>query len=34
MAEDGQLIVDKSRMFRMGPGVEPDEQHPDSILKV
>ncbi|MCZ6561755.1 MAG: Rieske 2Fe-2S domain-containing protein, partial [Deltaproteobacteria bacterium] len=34
LSEDGQLIVDKSRLFRMGAGVEPDEQHPDSILKV
>ncbi len=33
LSEDGQLIVDKSRLFRMGPGVEPDEQHPESILK-
>ena len=34
LSENGQLIVDKSRLFRMGPGVDPDEQHPDSILKV
>ncbi len=32
-ARDGQLIVDKSRVFRMGPGVEPDDQYPESILK-
>jgi len=34
LAEDGQLIVDKGKEFRMGPGAEPDEQHPGSILKV
>ncbi len=34
LAEDGQLVVDKSRVLKMGPGVEPDEQHPESILKV
>jgi len=34
LAEDGQIVVDKSRTLRMGPGVEPDEQHPESILKV
>ena len=34
LSDDGQLVVDKSRTLRMGPGVEPDEQHPESILKV
>jgi len=34
VAEDGQLVVDKSRTFRMVLGREPDEQHPNSILKV
>ncbi len=34
VAEDGQLVVDKSKVFKMNPGVEPDEQYPDSILKV
>ena len=33
LAEDGQLIVDKAKEFRMGPIGEPDEQHPNSILK-
>ena len=33
IAEDGRLLVDKSKLFRMNPGVEPDEQHPESILK-
>jgi cytochrome b6-f complex iron-sulfur subunit len=32
--EDGQLVVDKSKVFRMEPGTEPDEQHPESVLKV
>ena len=34
LGEDGQLVVDKSRVFKMIAGVEPDEQYPDSILKV
>lgn len=33
-AEDGQLIVDKSVIFKMKPGAEPDEQYPQSVLKV
>jgi cytochrome b6-f complex iron-sulfur subunit len=32
--ENGQLVVDKSTVFKMQPGVEPDEQFPQSILKV
>ena len=32
--EDGQLVIDKSKIFRMEPGTEPDEQHPESVLKV
>jgi hypothetical protein len=32
--EDGQLVVGKSKIFRMEPSVEPDEQHPESVLKV
>jgi cytochrome b6-f complex iron-sulfur subunit len=32
--EGGQLVVDKSTVFKMQPGVEPDEQYPQSILKV
>jgi len=34
VAEDGQLVVDKSVIFKMQPGVEPDEQFPQSVLKV
>ncbi|NIO07921.1 MAG: Rieske 2Fe-2S domain-containing protein [Deltaproteobacteria bacterium] len=34
LSEDGQLIVDKGRVIKMAPGAEPDEQHPESILKV
>lgn len=34
VGEDGQLVVDKSKTFKMNAGVEPDEQYPDSILKV
>ena len=34
VGEDGQLVVDKSKVYKMNAGVEPDEQFPDSILKV
>jgi len=34
MADDGQLLVDKSKVFKMAPGVDPNKQHPDSILKI
>jgi cytochrome b6-f complex iron-sulfur subunit len=33
VGEDGQLVVDKSHTFRMQPGVEPDEQYPQSVLE-
>jgi cytochrome b6-f complex iron-sulfur subunit len=33
LAEDGQLVVDKGIVYRMPPGVDPDEQFPESILK-
>ena len=34
LADDGQLVVDKSRTFRMKAGTDPDEQFPQSVLKV
>jgi cytochrome b6-f complex iron-sulfur subunit len=34
VGEDGQLVVDKSMVYRMEPGVDPNEQHPESILKI
>ena len=34
VGEDGQLVVDKSRVFKMQAGTEPDDQYPDSVLKV
>src|SRR5512144_2215805 len=34
IGDDGQLVVDKARVFKMSPGAEPDEQHADSVLKV
>lgn len=34
VGDDGRLVVDKSKLFKMHPGVEPDEQYPQSILKV
>ncbi|HEY7218409.1 MAG TPA: Rieske 2Fe-2S domain-containing protein [Candidatus Binatia bacterium] len=33
IGEDGQLLVDKSKTFKMQAGVEPDEQFPQSVLK-
>lgn len=33
LGEDGQLVVDKGKLFKMNPGIEPDEQYPQSILK-
>ncbi len=34
LADDGQLVVDKSRVYKMQPGVDPNKQHPDSILRI
>ena len=34
VAEDGQLVIDKSKTFVMPPGADPNKQHPESILKV
>jgi hypothetical protein len=34
VGDDGQLIVDKSVLYEMAPGVDPNEQHPESILKI
>jgi len=31
---EGRLLVDKSVVYRMAPGRDPDEQYPQSILKV
>jgi cytochrome b6-f complex iron-sulfur subunit len=33
VGEDGQLVVDKNKTFKMIAGAEPDEQFPQSILK-
>ncbi|HEV8724769.1 MAG TPA: ubiquinol-cytochrome c reductase iron-sulfur subunit [Candidatus Binatia bacterium] len=32
--ENGQLVVDKSKVFKMQPGTEPEEQYPESVLTV
>jgi len=32
LAEDGSLVVDKSKLYHMNAGVDPDEQYPESIL--
>jgi cytochrome b6-f complex iron-sulfur subunit len=32
--ERGELVVDKSKTFRMQPGIEPDEQYPESLFNV
>ncbi len=34
VGEDGQLVVDKSKILRMEAAGEPDDQHPESIVKV
>jgi len=34
VGDDGQLVIDKSKILRMEAGGEPDDQHPESILKV
>ncbi len=34
LADDGQLLVDKSKIYKMQPGVDPNKQHPDSILRI
>src|SRR5215475_7182972 len=34
IGEDGQLVLDKSKTMKMQAGKEPDEQFPDSVLKV
>ncbi len=34
VGDDGQLVVDKSVVYTMEPGVDPNEQYPDSILKL
>jgi hypothetical protein len=31
---EGDLLVDKSIIYSMKPGVDPDEQYPASLLKV
>ena len=34
VGDDGQLVVDKSKVFKMAPGTEPDEQFAESVIKV
>ena len=34
LGPEGHLLVDKSVVFRMNPGVSPAEQHPESFLRV
>ena len=33
IGEDGQLVVDKSKVFKMAAGIDPEDQYPDSVLK-
>ena len=33
LAEDGQVLIDKSKLYSMKPGVDPDDQHPESIFR-
>jgi cytochrome b6-f complex iron-sulfur subunit len=32
--ENGQLVVDKSKVYKMQTGIEPEEQYPESVLKM
>jgi cytochrome b6-f complex iron-sulfur subunit len=34
LGEDGRLVVDKSKVFKMQAGMVPDEQYPDSVLRI
>lgn len=34
LSSDGKLVIDKAAVFRMAPGRDPDEQYPQSILRV
>lgn len=34
LADNGQLVVDKGIVYRMPPGIDPDEEFPESILNV
>jgi len=34
LSPEGDLLVDKSVIYRMAPGIDPDEQYPESILTV
>lgn len=34
LSPEGNLLVDKSIVYSMKPGADPDEQYPDSLLKV
>ena len=34
LTSEGQLVVDKGIVYRMAPGIAPDEQYPQSLLKV
>jgi cytochrome b6-f complex iron-sulfur subunit len=34
VGDDGQLVVDKGKVFKMAPGAEPEEQYTDTVLKV
>ena len=33
VGDDGQLVVDKNKIFKGTAGADPDEQYPESILK-
>lgn len=34
LGPEGDLLVDKSILFAMSPGADPDEQYPDSLLRI
>jgi hypothetical protein len=34
LSPEGDLMVDKSILYSMKPGQDPDEQYPDSLLRI
>jgi cytochrome b6-f complex iron-sulfur subunit len=34
LSPEGDLLVDRSILYSMKPGGDPDEQYPDSLLRV
>ena len=34
LSPEGDLVVDKAVLYSMKPGQDPDEQYPDSLLRI